>query len=142
MSKPQDLDLPTVSQMINMRPPPVGTECWYRCVDYSERNSGNTIGSTFTLGSARRSTHTVVELCKFKVMKHTPKGVRLYLSDYSHDDRLVLHDSRRKFAHPTKDEAIESFIKRKNSQLNILRGQIGRATDSLAIVSAGDIKVR
>lgn len=75
------------------------------------------------------STRHELELMEFKVAKVTPKGVWLerYLGN-----RFVRASSRRRFAHPTKDAALESFRQRKLSQISILHAQLRVAQTMLA----------
>jgi len=60
----------------------------------------------------------------------TEKGVWLGFGyPFLHQDpfRHVLFDSRKKFACPSKEEALKSFIARKSRQCLILDTQLGRA---------------
>jgi hypothetical protein len=71
---------------------------------------------------------------EFTVVKVTTCGVRL--SD-GFGMRLVLDDSRKRYACPTREEAMESFIARKRRQLKILRAQIQRVERALDDANAG-----
>lgn len=75
------------------------------------------------------STRHELELMEFKVAKVTPKGVWLerYLGN-----RFVRASGRRRFAHPTKEAALESFRQRKLSQISILQAQLRVAQTMLA----------
>lgn len=70
-----------------------------------------------------------VKLRRYTVTKVTPKGVRL------DGWRFVLTDAGKKFACPTEDAALVSFIARKQRQLKILRAQVQRAERALAHVA-------
>jgi hypothetical protein len=72
---------------------------------------------------------------EFVVAKVTTCGVRL--SDGFSKPRMVLEGARRRFACPTREEALESFIARKRRQLKILRAQIQRVERALADANAG-----
>lgn len=75
------------------------------------------------------STRHELELMEFKVAKVTPKGVWLerYLGN-----RFVRASGRRRFAHPTKDAALESFRQRKLRQIELLQAQLSVAKTMLA----------
>lgn len=47
--------------------------------------------------------------------------------------RFVLLESRKRFACPTKEEALESFIARKEKQISIYNSKLKRAKESLEI---------
>lgn len=64
--------------------------------------------------------HTELRLFEFQVAKETPKGVRLS------NGRLVLRDRRRRYACPTKTEALISFVERKRAQRRILQARLAR----------------
>lgn len=72
-----------------------------------------------------------VECHEYKVKKVTDKGVWL---GYSLGDmkpfRHVLFDSQKKFANPSKEEALTSFIARKERQSGILSAQLKRAQNA------------
>jgi len=77
-------------------------------------------------------------LKKFKVIKKTDCGawVQKYeenqlFPDFCSDKRFVLLRARKKFAYPTIEEAKESFIKRKTSQIRIVKKQLQRAEIAL-----------
>ena len=62
-----------------------------------------------------------VQIHSFRVVKVTACGVWL---DAFGARRFVLRDSRKRFACPTKKEALDSFRARKTAQLRILRKRI------------------
>lgn len=72
-----------------------------------------------------------VELRSFTVAKTTSKGV--WLHQYGGSDRFVRREARKRFACPTQQEALESFIARKERQQSILTAQLNRATSALFI---------
>ncbi len=53
---------------------------------------------------------------EYKAVKETPCGYWLYLG-WSMNDRWVSKKSRRRYAYPTKKEALESYIIRKEHQI-------------------------
>lgn len=64
----------------------------------------------------------------FKIVRHTPKGVWI-MTDYR--KRFVLTSASRKWAYPTKGEALVSFQRRKEWQVAILRHQLEMAQAAL-----------
>lgn len=72
-----------------------------------------------------------VILLKYFVKRHTPKGKWIDMG--FGDEKFVLNDSKKRFAHETKEDAIQSFIKRKERQKRILSSQLEHAIDALEI---------
>jgi hypothetical protein len=77
-----------------------------------------------------------VHLQEYRVVKETPKGVWLQQqSSFSKfgdsDRRFVLKDARKRFACPTKEQAMESFEARKKAQIRIYTARIKRAEKAL-----------
>ena len=68
-----------------------------------------------------------IELLKFRVVKHTPKGVQLVrvFDNLVCDNppRLVLHAARKRYACSTTEEARISFLARKKKQLSIYKAR-------------------
>lgn len=96
-------------------------DVWFR---YEQRTYGSVDEFDILI-----STRHELELMEFKVAKVTPKGVWLerYLGN-----RFVRASGRRRFAHPTKEAALESFRQRKLSQISILQAQLRVAQTMLA----------
>jgi hypothetical protein len=66
--------------------------------------------------------HSVaVEVRDFMVLRHTPKGV--WIETWAGDKRFVLKDARKRYACPTKEEALDSFIARQRRRVSILEAQ-------------------
>ena len=111
-------------------------DTWYRYEDYAVSNgSFNADGDYESFGPSTIK----VRLREYRVVKVTPKGVRLggVLSNggwYSSDTRLVLHDSRKKYAAPTLEEAKMHFIARKSRQLGIYRARVRHVEQALAVI--------
>ena len=100
------------------------TEHWYRYRDY--RSGG---GEDYD-GSYSRAE---IVCDKFRVLKHTPKGVQL---EYEHHKpRFVLLDARKRFACPTEEEAMVSFLARKKRQLSILKAQAKHVEEVLRLAN-------
>ena len=74
-----------------------------------------------------------------KVLKETPKGV--WLND-SGNRRFVLRDARKRFACPTRQEALESFIARKRLQRSFALGTAERAEIAIGEAESMLIKER
>ena len=94
-------------------------EFWYR---YEGRRYAN-----FSEWEEVTGTHVNIVLHEYRVKRHTPKGVRLT------DGRVVLHDTRKKFAHPTKELALESFLARKDRHRRILEAQLAEVNKLIAM---------
>jgi hypothetical protein len=67
-----------------------------------------------------------VSIHSFEIEKETPCG-------YWIGSRWVSKTSKKRFAHPTKAEAIISFRKRKERQISILTAQLRQAHEALEI---------
>jgi hypothetical protein len=72
-----------------------------------------------------------VTLDEYLVLRHTPKGVWLDMGQMV--GRFVRYDARKKFAHPTREEALSSFQERKRRQIKILSGRLRDARAALTI---------
>jgi hypothetical protein len=62
-----------------------------------------------------------VEVRDFMVSRHTPKGV--WIKTWAENERFVLKDARKRYACPTKEEALDSFIARQRRRISILETQ-------------------
>jgi hypothetical protein len=67
--------------------------------------------------------HVSINCYSYDIVKETPKGVRIL---YCGSVRTVLDGSRKKFACRTRQQALESFIARKNVQIAILEQSLLR----------------
>ena len=125
------------------RPP---MEFWYRYEDKLYASAVDEFGDS--LGEP----HLCVELLKFVVHHHTPKGVwleRHWGGDYDPRDvgfwrsrqRFVLNDAYKKYAHPTLEEAKISFIARKNKQIRIYNKRIEHAERAIAFVQDDRMRI-
>jgi hypothetical protein len=70
-----------------------------------------------------------VSLHEVPVIRRTPKGAWLNAGR----PRFVLLESRKRYACPTPEEAWESWRKRKERQLIILRSQLDHVTEALSL---------
>lgn len=64
------------------------------------------------------SSHPRIRLLRLDVAKRTPMGAWVQLGRLG-KKRFVLNDSRKRYAHPTEAEALQSFIARKRRQKSI-----------------------
>lgn len=75
---------------------------------------------------------------KLRVVRYTSKGVRLTdamtRDNWSTINKLVLHNSRKKYACPTIEEAITSFKARKNKQIRIYKAKIDEIRRALQLI--------
>ena len=81
-----------------------------------------------------------INLNEYKVIKETPKGVWLGYDigiSFSNWKRFVLLNSRKRFACPTKVEAMVSFIARKRAQIRIYKARLESAEMALEMVTGG-----
>jgi hypothetical protein len=65
-----------------------------------------------------------IDIMEFNVVKETSKGVWIETSLGLLGKRFVLHDARKKYAHPTMELAKESFIARKKKQMKIYNAKL------------------
>lgn len=79
------------------------------------------------VGSSRVS----VELTQYTVDHETPKGVWLRVG---FSTKFCRKDARKRFACPTQEEAMASFIARKQRQLRILEAQANDVRQALVLV--------
>ena len=77
-----------------------------------------------------RPPRVTVILYKFKVLKHTNKGV--WLDNYG-IRRFMLYNTRKKFACQTIKEAQISFEARKRRQIKILRQQLSQVEQAITL---------
>lgn len=107
--------------------------CWYR---YEEvRYSAGVDEFDNPLGKG----HLELHLRELPVIKTTPKGVWIELYGHSiryDSKRFVLLNARKRYACPTKEAALESFIARKQRQERILKSQLDDVYEALTIAYA------
>ena len=99
---------------------------WYRYEDY--------------LSADDWGSYVNVRLRTFEVIKETPKGVWLRLYEFTNMKRFVRNDSRKKFACPTREQALESFLARKTKQAKILKAQLRRVEEAIQIAKQQDAR--
>jgi hypothetical protein len=111
-----------------MIPPKVG-DIWYRYEEVTYHPGVDEYDEPL-----RGPGRVEVNCYEWRVTKVTPKGVRVGWGMAGLMDRFILLDARKRWAYPTKELALESFIARKERQLRILRAQVETVEKALAIV--------
>jgi hypothetical protein len=106
----------------------VGREVWYRVVD------GRYAGSVDECGDPMGDGGAYVRVDEYPVLRHTPKGVWLEHAGRYGQHRFVLRVANKRWACPTKEEAMESFRARKQRQAKILRAQLAHVKEALALI--------
>lgn len=87
-----------------------------------------------------------IYLSKYYVVKLTPKGVKINSDKI--DSKFIFHEHTKfigndwikKYAHNNKEDALKSFVKRKERQLTILRSQINNVKRALNLVNTHTIE--
>lgn len=70
----------------------------------------------------------------FPVTKKTPKGV--WVTAWG-GPKFILDGAGRRFAYPTREQAIDSFMRRKRRQIQILHSNLASAEAQLAFAESG-----
>lgn len=68
-----------------------------------------------------------------KVLRHTPRGVVL---DFYGEEKFVLSTARRRWAYPTKELALDSYIQRKRKQIGWGQRTVDHANEMLVMAQA------
>jgi len=112
--------------MLDAQPESVVAEVWYRFTDVAY--------STGYCEFTDRSTGSMIkiELTEHEVVRRTPKGAWINRGSGAwgsmHGElRFVLLSATKRFAYPTKAEAMASFLARKKAQARIYRARMERA---------------
>lgn len=71
------------------------------------------------------------QLMEYKIVRKTPKGIVIQLN-HPFKERWVSNAGKKRFAHPTKEEALDSYIKRKEVQIRILKDRLQFSKECLA----------
>lgn len=75
-----------------------------------------------------------VALSEFVMIKETPKGYWIAYKEINPSEKKwVSKKARKRFAYPTKEQALQSFICRKNRQISILNNQLAAAAQAKRI---------
>lgn len=104
-------------------------EVYYRYEDRLQGTGGYDIMGEWEPGPS----HVVVNLFKYPVLKHTPKGV--WISQLGGRPMFICQNWRKKFACPTIEEAKHSFIKRKERQAGIYEARAMNARKAIQLIN-------
>lgn len=74
-----------------------------------------------------------IHLMEFDFIKETPCGYWIKLFSFCDDKKWVSKTAKKRFAYPTKEEALSSFIARKTRQIEILEAQLSNARMALML---------
>lgn len=98
---------------------PKAGDTWYRCraVRYASVDEFDRVSVS----------HPTMSYDTFTVERITPKGV--WLDGGLRQPRFVRLSAHKRFAHSTKEEALQAFMARKDAQLRILTNQTRSATE-------------
>lgn len=118
--------------MTEAKKPEVG-DTWYR---YEDRRHAVVNEFDDVVG-----TYVKVYLTTLTVTKVTPKGVWVSLGQIC-APRFVLLSANKRYAAPTKEEALASLKARKARQISILEGQLGHARDAVRLADQELAKLR
>lgn len=72
-----------------------------------------------------------IRLREYQVVKTTPCGV--WIQEFMDRRHFVRSDTRKRFAWPTKVEAKESFLRRKQKQLRILQAHVAEVLRAIEL---------
>lgn len=110
--------------------PQVG-DTWYR---YEDRRYGSVNEFDELVGS-----YAKLELIELTVTKVTPKGV--WVTQFM-TPRFVLTAANKRYALPTKEEALESLLARKARQIRILESQLKGVREAAALAEREMAKLK
>lgn len=117
-------------------------EYWWRAEDITYAPSPDEYGERHGPGS-RDITFT-----RFRVLKHTPKGVWVFRGtfykegdDFGEDSQInksfvLKAQGGKRLCHPTKEDALASYIARKERQARILEARLSSAQAFKALAEA------
>lgn len=74
-----------------------------------------------------------LQCMEFEVQHRTKFGVWILTNDEENSLKFVNDHTNKRYACPTKEEALVSFIARKQKQIKILKGQTRDAEEALAL---------
>ena len=102
---------------------------------YSYSNLEQAISDDKTHLFRYHNTQGEINLYLFEIVKYTPKGCFISMDGYRNYNELqtkfILNNALRSYAHPTREQALDAFIARKNKQLKILDQHTKNAVASL-----------
>lgn len=96
-------------------------DTWYRVEDYMVASTLDEYETPMGPG------HVELRVLKFQIVKVTPKGVRLDV------EKVVLDHWNKKYACPTLELAVESFMARKRRQIAINNSRVKNAKEAILL---------
>lgn len=72
-------------------------------------------------------------LYEYRMHSETPKGYWIGYLAFGGKDRWISKTSRKRFAHETKEAALEAYIKRKEAYVRHCKERLNRAQEDLAL---------
>jgi hypothetical protein len=100
----------------------------YETVQYATHDhDGELVSSPFP--------NPTLQLREFNLHKETPKGYWISYGGLtlSSPSRWISKTSKKRYAYPTKEEALNNFIKRKEYQIKLLEYQLSSAKIALSL---------
>ena len=73
---------------------------------------------------------------KYKLHSETPKGH--WIGIFGGKEKWVSKTSRKRFAHPSEEEALKSYIQRKKAYVRHAKAKLDRANEDLEIAAEGN----
>lgn len=70
-------------------------------------------------------------LNEFTLLRETPKGYWISRNGLEYNRRWIPKESKKRFAYPTKEEAMINFMKRTERHIDLLRWRLKYAKDAL-----------
>ena len=81
-----------------------------------------------------------LELVSFRTVKETSKGYWITASCLGNKNKFVLKESKKRYAYPTKEEALENFIKRTENCVQYAKDNLKHA--ELFLKTAKEFKIK
>lgn len=83
-----------------------------------------------------------LRLVPYPVLRHSPRGAWISVSLYPREDKFILRDAYKHWACETKEQALESFIRRKRRQLAFPQRQTKESEAALRLAQWGETRGR
>jgi len=105
----------------------------YRAVQYADIDMFGEFSSSSFLNPS-------IVLDTYNLVKETPKGYWIayggVTGNLTGEKRWISKTSRKRYAYPSKEEAMVNFIKRTESRINILQKQVDFCKSALSIAKS------
>ena len=106
----------------------------YRYDDHTSSLHMGETTETFPRSALYNENESAVILNKYRIISKTPCGCWIFLPhDYPGYKRFVMTGTKKCFARPTKEKALDDYMYRKRYQIRMLEGQAKRARERLDI---------